>query len=829
MRRVGCALVVLAGFAACRTAPDRGGAKSNKLEVSLVFVEPDHRLAACQKELGGWLLDNPDSVLFWSPDSKIRVTPPRPGGASRYHAHLFHRVGQTRAEWVGHQDKDGLIEVPIGRFDEPEALVITSAARRYSRADSDGEGPSERNGPSEAITPPYTLSFKLVSAELAETILPLQRHRFEIRTPVGTLFFLSSSFNRKDQLLTWVDPRRKLSALIEEDPYIHLRSHDGVIVPRVRVDVLSTKTGNLWQRAGTWHLPETIDRPGNKEERPFALRTAKRELISFGPPPTLDLDLPDEPPGTSAPVGVRFKGVGPEDALTFALAAAYPAGPKGEYAFRIQTDTITADKLSRTYSCSLDHLDVSSFPLVSALTHRLRTPWVLTGGRYAPVPPRGTATVPLVSQAAPRGLHARIVSPRYASHFDLIEFLGEGRMGKKGSSVLDDYLGRPPGDGPDDPNLVPPPPGGPPGGGIVPPPPTIPPPPGGDDGGGGQRDPLRGLGGIGGGGNSNCGCGQNGMNCPDATNPCKGTCGQGCPGNGHCKPNGQAGVLKVVLPCPPKGKSCGKMEAECKCPPHPWNFTAVLGALQAWFIPQGAADVDWHGIHGATGACHQWTYVADARVFQWVGIRQVSKMYRVYVTFKPCIPLLQLAMDDKEKKKDDDYDGPKDDKPDPDGDTALAEEGGSSGSPLTGATFTLDLTDVSSSISTTSGFYNDPDTALAGQVVVDTFSGIGKSGSFQSQSSNFVPAGTLALDGESLSNIVTAHRRSLRAFTFAYWNRPLAPGLLGSDGLNPLLVQTWGVYQPGVATAGGTAPPPVSPPPPTCDPADYYNCPTKPR
>lgn len=793
MRRMGVAVLVLVAFSACRGAPaGRGRGHESKLEVSLIFVDPDHRLEACQREFGSWLLQNPDGVLFWSRDSRLVIAAPRREGRTQYHAHLYHRVGGVLVDWVAHQSTDGRIEIPLDRFDQPEALVVSSAARRYSPPE-----PARKEGPPAAIAPPYSLSYKLVPAELAETLLPLQRHRYEIQTPVGTLFFLVSSFNRGDQLLTWVDPARKLSALIGEDPYVHLRAHDSVIVPRVRVDVVDAKTGALWQRSGTWPLPAALGRPGGRtEDKPFVLRTPRRELISFGPAATLDLELPQDPPGTSAPVEARFRGVGREDALTFALAVAYPAGPKGEYSFRIETDTITAERPSRSYACSLDHLDSSSFPLLSAITHRLRTPWVLTGGRYAPVPPRGSDAVPLDRQDPPAGLHARIVTPRHASHFDLVEFLGQAGARKRGNGVLADSFRVP---GPDDPNLIPPPPGGPPGGDFVPPPPPGP---------SGGRDPG-GLSppGVGGGDDSTCGCGPDGRNCPDATAPCRGRCGKACPGNGHCKPKAQAGVFKVVLPCPPKGKSCGQSEENCKCPPHPWDFTQVLGALQAWFIPQGAADVDWHGIHGATAPCHQWTHVADAVVRQWVGVQQVAKVFQVYVTFKPCIELAGLVWrepDDPEHEYD--Y-------------------------------TTLELDGEPNPIST--GVYNDPNTSVETQALVETFSEVPGTLTFECESTNSVPTAMLTLDSDSLAAIATALEENAGAFSTAYWERPESAPPAATLGVGSLPVESWGTYRPGTPSSGGGT---VSGPGggggggtggggsgggtgPGCDPTDYYTCP----
>ena len=63
-------------FLGCSTLGDRTGERP-KATIESVFVESDHRLGAClHGDLAQSYLSDPDSVLFYDRDSKIRLTPP---------------------------------------------------------------------------------------------------------------------------------------------------------------------------------------------------------------------------------------------------------------------------------------------------------------------------------------------------------------------------------------------------------------------------------------------------------------------------------------------------------------------------------------------------------------------------------------------------------------------------------------------------------------------------------------------------------------------------------------------------------------------------------
>lgn len=64
----------------------------------------------------------------------------------------------------------------LSRFDEPEALVVTSAPLRLSE---------RRERGAEGVIPGYAMSFRLVPADQWQALVPLQRGRVELETPWG--------------------------------------------------------------------------------------------------------------------------------------------------------------------------------------------------------------------------------------------------------------------------------------------------------------------------------------------------------------------------------------------------------------------------------------------------------------------------------------------------------------------------------------------------------------------------------------------------------------------------------------------------------------------
>src|SRR5579863_10736347 len=227
------ALAALLSVLGCRSLAAPPGAPRTLIET--VFVAPDHPLSSCLKgDLGRSYRDQADGVFFFDRDSKLRVTPPSKAGATTYHVHLIHRVGDQSFEFVASQAESGSIELDLSRFDQPEEIIVASAARRISK---ESPGPDSTLAAAaareEMITPPYVVSFKLLPAEgQIETLLALQRHRFEIEIDAGgTLTLVVGTLTRRDQLVTFYDPHRKSASLIDEDPYLYVPSQDGAVPP----------------------------------------------------------------------------------------------------------------------------------------------------------------------------------------------------------------------------------------------------------------------------------------------------------------------------------------------------------------------------------------------------------------------------------------------------------------------------------------------------------------------------------------------------------------------------------------------------------------------
>ncbi len=627
------AYLALALVASCSGIPEGATPRGpGGVLVESVFLEGDHRAERCLSELAKSLRDLPDGVLFFDrEDSKIRVTPPRGPSIESYHVHLIHRVGADVLDYVARQNDAGLIDLDLSRFDQPEELIVVSSAYRFSKheeaASKGGAGRDE-----EALTPPYAMAFRLVPADQSEVVMSLQPFRYVVETNLGNLSLFVQSFNRRDMLLTWVDPGKKLSALIKEDPYIHLKKEDAYIPPRLVVDVLRGKGDLPWQRAGTWHLPGSALRSVGAGDLPFSFRTPGKELISFGSPARVDFTLPEQPPATSARIEAKYSGVRPKDALRLVFAVQYPTGRGKETAFRIENQDVTATTGKGSFVASFADQDPSRFPINSALVHRFVQPWRLHGGAYTPEKPLGTSAVSLEPKGGPGKIHARVVAPRYASHYDFLSFMGEGRGKTSGDSFLRGFSG-----GPGSPNATPPPVDPPP---VIPPP--ITPPPGDGTVPGGQNPNMTPGGGGGGGNNNNCGCGPGpapGMpspGCP-SKHKCKGQCGQACPGNSHCKDD-NGGKITLEFPCPPSPKGCGQDRAsgECKCGVHPWNMNAAMSAVMQLF--PGAADYSWFGLHNGWAPCDETSPIGQVRISYWAqaGFGMTHVWCTVSASFGPC-------------------------------------------------------------------------------------------------------------------------------------------------------------------------------------------------
>src|SRR5689334_7149660 len=139
------------------------------------------------------------------------------------------------------------------------------------------------------------VSYKLMPADTAQAIIPLQGWRYDVVTPLATLHVLPQSFNRTDQIVSLIDHARKLSELMDEDPYIGIAKYNTAIVPRLSIAVLD-RAGKVWERTGTWHVPSGLNQYFKPGEKPFLLRSDERELVAFSQPPAVDISFPDNAP-----------------------------------------------------------------------------------------------------------------------------------------------------------------------------------------------------------------------------------------------------------------------------------------------------------------------------------------------------------------------------------------------------------------------------------------------------------------------------------------------------------------------------------------------------
>jgi len=775
----------LAAFIGCQAVDLRSGPPS--LEVSTLFVDrQSHDAHECLKGLAKSYSDFPDGVLFFDKTSKVKAVPPRRAKSEPYHAHVLHRVaGGQVLDHVAVQDGSGLIEVDLSRFDDPECLIVTSAPLHLKEQEST-PGAEALVAPAEGVIPAYTMSLKLVPSDQWEILVNQNPARVELETPWGTLHTFVQAFNRRDMFLSWHDPKKTLRTLIEQDPYVYLKQADAYLPPRLTVEVATD--GVTWQRAGTWPMPEWIDRlEGEDAKKPFVFRIPERPLFSFEPPARVDLTMPKDPVATTARIDARFTGVRTKEALKFVLACAYPLRGKGDFAARIQTHDITASDRTGSYTAALDGLDPAAFPLTAAITHRFINPWSMQGGMYRPVPPREKIVLAALPKPGPRRLHSSVFMPRYASHYDFLAFFGDAGAKGRYRSLAEAYHGRP-GDGPS-PNIIPPPVFGP------PPTPLPVPPPGGDG-----DDPTNNRPGGGPLGAGMVGAGGGDKNDPDP-------------------PPGMPGIT-VTLQCPGKG-GCGMNN--CTCPNHMWTQSAVMNGIWSAFAPTGPADISFFGAHGASAPCHKVTPIAVVRVSYWgVGFQLIHVFYQVSVTFQPCVGFDQPPPP------------PPPPPPVPPGGGPVGGSG--SGGPGSGAgslvvvTGSLQgpaevplnvtitgikgggpLTVNGGALTMTPGTtiplpYSDPGLMAQGGYIRNVLGG------------GTLPTWVFALSEQRILGIASG-------FGLSYYARPAGGEVVSSVGWNPNLSESWGIYQPAIATggsgggSGGTPPPP---PPPTCDPNDYY-------
>ena len=216
----------------------------------------------------------------------------------------------------------------MAKYPEPEYLILTSAGKRLAEKDSAKKAadPGASGKRDEAILLPYSVAYRILPADIATTVLPLQKNRFEATSFQGTLTLVVGSFSKTDEIVTWVDPSKNLWHLFHNNPEISIPKYRCIVPPRITVEVFDASSGRVWQRSGIFHMPEGIDRPGKPGEHPYVFRAEGRDIIGFAPPPRVEIVLPKDPPTTEATIKAKFSGVGEKDALRFVLACAYPIG-----------------------------------------------------------------------------------------------------------------------------------------------------------------------------------------------------------------------------------------------------------------------------------------------------------------------------------------------------------------------------------------------------------------------------------------------------------------------------------------------------------------------
>ncbi len=95
------------------------------------------------------------------------------------------------------------------------------------------------------------------------------------------------------------------------------------------------------------------------------------------------------------------------------------------------------------------------------------------------------------------------------------------------------------------------------------------------------------------------------------------------------------GNITVNLSCPWKPKTCGEDPANCKCPPHLWVMSDLMGIMTPAF--PGACDFAWFGPHADTTPCCATGLAGVLRVSYWgVNFQLIQDWYQVSVHFGPC-------------------------------------------------------------------------------------------------------------------------------------------------------------------------------------------------
>lgn len=402
------ALVLLAACASTGTKKD----PEPQVSTEILFVEPDHKIAWCQKDGAAGLQQHPDGVLFVDAESVVRVRVPSAQGQVPYHAHVF---AKDRDLCFG-QGKDGDIAIALPA--DAELLVVTSATVKMHVPDP---SVSDRVLP---LLAPYAQSFRLVPRDQAAALSSLQPFRYEWKHPQANVTLFVQSSNRSDMLLTLSDPDGGADYLFA-DGAVRWKGGDANLIPRLTVDV--TTAGKTWLRAGAYPVPDQAW----LEKDPFDLNLAGLTVIPFAPPPRVELALLDERPATSLRIGAKFHGLRPQETLRFVLAAGHPAEGIEKIRVRVQETEVTAAETSMLVDFS--DLDSEQFPITGYVAHRLIEPWRTTGGRS--VPPLGRFEGVTEGEAA-----GSIFVPVYAPHCALMTLLGKGKVQSEIPTFLGQYM-----------------------------------------------------------------------------------------------------------------------------------------------------------------------------------------------------------------------------------------------------------------------------------------------------------------------------------------------------------------------------------------------------
>ncbi len=631
------AALALPGAVACAIGGRAVQAPKAENVAECIFVKQDHQAAACLHGLETVLADSPDGLLFIERNSVIRVRVP--AGHESYHIHLWHKIDEHSIDAVVIPAKgdDGIIEIPLADYPRPELLVVTSAEHRTKPT---AAASAEQRALGSAVLPPFALALKLVAKDEAATLISLQNSRYELRTPLGTLQLLVTPANRGDMLLTLVDLEGQARRIFR-DAYFHYRPADAALTPRMTVEVLGTDRAP-WQRVGVWPLPPDVHSAtaGTKgtDSFVFALRTNRRDLLPFAPPPELTITYPKDAPRTRLDLGARITGAAEKSTFQLVVSDTVPADRDAKtYAFHTQTVDLSQDRPEASVAVTLDS-PAFRFPLTASVAHRLVTKWITKAGFYDPAPALGVSVVDSldpVDVAAP----AHVISPSCAAYYDLVNFTGDGGFGAHAALRA---LGLASGSG-----------GGGTDGGAMPSPNTfpnpfpgttswwttwggIPVPVGGDGTGSNSNASSSGASGVGGGGPSSPWTWTPGLVPPPPPPP---------------PPNGQLDI-KLKCGCKPPPKE------NCKCFMHSWNQPDLMSKIRQYKYMVGSdgrkyeiADYSFFSSHGNLIPCHTPTVVGTVRISFWVGLSLHHQAYDVRLAFGPCPKGFGLPPKKVEKKE----------------------------------------------------------------------------------------------------------------------------------------------------------------------------------